>query len=71
MHSYPDGPASRIIKAARSYMLQLHQGGAHVETMVCLALLFAMNAMALASLTHNAQISLMIWMTTVNSSAMH
>ena len=47
------------------------QGGAHVENMVCLALLFAMSAMALAALTHNAQISLMIWMITVNSSAMH
>ena len=30
------------------------QGGTHVENMVCLALLFAMNAMALAALTHNS-----------------
>ena len=52
-------------------MLQL-QGGAYVENMVCLALLLAMNVIALAALTrYNAQISLMIWMTIVNSSAMH
>ena len=45
------------------------QGGAHVKSKVCLALLFAMNVMALAALTHNAQISLTIWMTIVNGSA--
>ena len=42
------------------------QGGAHVENMVCFAMLFAMNSMTLAALTHNAQISLMIRMPIVN-----
>ena len=66
----PAAPSKLLAVICCSCKKDCSSGGAHVENMVCLALLFAMNAMALAALTHNAQISLMIWMTTVNSSAM-